>query len=128
MHARSSTPAGAVYLDRGLRIQELRAAAERARRRLPALRRLVLFGSLADGTAGPRSDADLLVVLGASPHRDPKDRVPEVLAALAPLPCPLDLFVTTERELAQLEAAGDPLLREVHRCEIDLIDPVLLES
>ncbi|HEX5759764.1 MAG TPA: HEPN domain-containing protein [Thermoanaerobaculia bacterium] len=128
MRARSSTPAGAVYLDRDLRISQLRTAAERARGRLPALRRAVLFGSLADGTAGPRSDADLLLVLETSLHADPTDRVPEALAALSPLPCPLDLFVVTAAELARLEAAGDPLVREVRRCGLDLLDSALDES
>ena len=96
MHRRSSSSAGAVYLDRAARIEELRAAARRAVIRLSRVRRIILFGSLVAGIPTPRSDADLLVVVSDSPHCEPRDRVPELLRALSPLPCPLDLHVLTE--------------------------------
>ena len=54
-------------------------AFQQAAARLPALRRVILFGSLVAGIPTPRSDADLLVVLSESDHREPRDRVPEVL-------------------------------------------------
>ena len=86
MRRRSSSSAGAVYLDREQRLEELRVAATRAAARLPAVRRVILFGSLVEGIPTPRSDADLLVVLSESDQRLPRDRVPEVLSALMPLP------------------------------------------
>ena len=112
MPSRSSSSAGAVYLDRERRIQELQTAACRAAARLPALRRVILFGSLAAGIPTPRSDADLLVVLAESDHPQPRDRVPEVLRALMPLPCPVDLFVLTSEELDRYAREGHPLVRE----------------
>jgi predicted nucleotidyltransferase len=92
--------AGASYLNRRQRIADLEPAAERARQRLSSIERIVLFGSLARGTAYPRSDADLLVILSASRHPESRDRLPDVLAALAPLPCPVDLL---SRGLSRLE-------------------------
>src|SRR5262245_14615558 len=79
----------------GRLIQELRGAACRAAARLPALRHVILFGSLVSGIPPPRSDADLLVVLSDRDHREPRDRVPEVRQALMPLPCLAGLFVLT---------------------------------
>jgi predicted nucleotidyltransferase len=70
-----------------------------------------LFGSLVRGIPTPRSDADLLVVLDHSPHARPADRLPEMLQALAPLPCPVDLFVLTRDELDRRRET--PLVREV---------------
>jgi predicted nucleotidyltransferase len=112
MRRTSSNSAGASYLDRDARIEELRAAARRAAMRLPTVRRVILFGSLVAGIPTPRSDADLLVVVSDSPHRQPRDRVPEMLRALSPVPCPLDLHVLTEEELERAERQGSPLVRE----------------
>jgi predicted nucleotidyltransferase len=113
MRRTSSISAGAVYLDRDARIEALRAAVRRAAARLPAVRRVILFGSLVAGIPTPRSDADLLVVVSDSPHREPRDRVPELLRALSPLPCPLDLHVLTPEELERERREGNPLIREV---------------
>jgi predicted nucleotidyltransferase len=107
----SSTSAGATYLNRAARIEELRSAARRARERHAAIQRVVLFGSLASGTPTPRSDADLLVVVESSPHDNPRDRIPELLQALSPLPCPLDLFVLTREELNNACREDSPLVR-----------------
>ena len=121
MPRRSSSSAGAVYLDRERRIDELRVAAGRAAARLPALRRVILFGSLVAGIPTPRSDADLLVVLSESDHREPRDRVPEVRRALMPLPCPVDLFVLTSEELDRHTREGHPLVREAREHGRDLL-------
>jgi predicted nucleotidyltransferase len=96
-------------------------AARRAASRLPALRRIILFGSLVAGIPTPRSDADLLVVLAESDHREPRDRVPEVRRALRPLPCPVDLFVLTSEELDQHTREGHPLVREARERGRDLL-------
>ena len=121
MPKRSSSSAGAVYLDRERRIEELQLAARRAAARLPALRRIILFGSLIAGIPTPRSDADLLVVLSQSDHREPRDRVPEVLRALMPLPCPVDVFVLTVEELERHSRENHPLVREARERGRDLL-------
>lgn len=45
----SSLSAGATYLDKEGRIEQLRQAAVRARKRAPEIERVILFGSLATG-------------------------------------------------------------------------------
>lgn len=121
MRRRSSSSAGALYLDRDRRIDELRVAACRAAARLPLLESVILFGSLVSGIPTPRSDADLLVVVSDSNHREPRDRVPEVLRALMPLPCPVDLFVLTSAELDRYACEGHPLVREAQERGRDLL-------
>jgi hypothetical protein len=88
----SSSSAAATYLDRQARLDALRDAASGRDPRAahPADRALRLAVA---GVPTPRSDADLLVLVEASPHRHSRDRVPEVLAALGVLPRPVDLFV-----------------------------------
>jgi predicted nucleotidyltransferase len=121
MRPTSSSSAGATYLNKEERIAGLRAAARRAAVLIPALRRVVLFGSLARGIPTPRSDADLLIVVEASPYPEPRDRVPDLLRAMRPLPCPLDLFVLTAAEMEMRQREGDPLLREALAGGLDLL-------
>ncbi|HXV62764.1 MAG TPA: nucleotidyltransferase domain-containing protein [Vicinamibacteria bacterium] len=103
MPHRSSSSAGATHLDRAERIDELRQAASRAKKNVPGIERIVLFGSLVAGNPTPRSDADLLVVVDTSSHREPRNRNPEMMGTLAPLPCPLDLFVLTRDEVERFQ-------------------------
>ena len=102
-------------------VEELRKAAATARRRMPLIRRMILFGSLAAGQGTPRSDADILVVLDSSLHEKPRDRVPELLRALSPLPCPIDLFVLTSAEFERHQSEGSPLLRTALSTGRDLL-------
>lgn len=120
MLGRSSRSAGATYLDRARRIQDLKAAAVRAASRMPSIRRVYLFGSLIHGIPTTRSDADLLVEVTDRSHRNPRDRIPEVLAAMSPLPCPIDLFVATSSEI---ESAGhaSPVVRLATTEGVDLL-------
>lgn len=113
--------AGATYLDRHGRIEDLRRAACLARARLPSIRRVILFGSLASGTPTPRSDADLLIIVTHSRHERAADRLPELLRALAPLPCPVDLFVLTADELERARREESPLVREALAGGLDLL-------
>ena len=58
-----------------------------------------LFGSYATDTYGPRSDADLLIVLRDSDIRF-RDRIPEFLPADLSVPC--DVFPYTAGEIEKL--------------------------
>jgi len=120
--ARSSSTAGAIYLDREARLRDLQAMALRAAAALPEIRRILLFGSHANGIPTPRSDADVLVEVAWSAHEDPRERAVDVLRAMAPRPCPLDLIVYTTAELRELEAARAPLVMTALRDGIDLLD------
>lgn len=121
MRARSPRSAGATYLDKPKRIADLREAARRAAGRVPEIRRVILFGSLVSGTPTPRSDADLLVEVATSPHDNPRDRIPDVLRALSPLPCPVDLFVFTTEEVETMRGDNAPLGRVAFETGIDLL-------
>jgi hypothetical protein len=76
---------------------------------------------MAAGIPTPRSDADLLMVVDAADHPDVRDRLPAMLAALSPLPCPIDLIVLTAEEVAQAQQRGDPLVREALGKGFDLL-------
>ncbi len=117
----SSTSAGATYLDRARRIEEVRASARRAASRFASIRRMLLFGSLRTGGATPHSDADILVVLDQSEHTDPRQRIPDILRAMAPLPCPVDLFVLTSAELDRAQHARDPVAILAIESGLDLL-------
>jgi len=121
MLARSSNSAGAIYLDSERRIQAIRRSAAAARKKIPEIRRVILFGSLVSGHATPRSDADLLVVVETSPYDHARDRIPEMLRALSPLPCPIDLFVLTDAEFKRCQEEDSPFLRAATSTGIDLL-------
>ena len=73
-------------------------------------RRIVLFGSYAEGQAGPDSDVDLLVVL---PHKgDAVEKSVEIRLATRP-PFPLDLLVRTPQEIRRRRAMGDTFMRDI---------------
>jgi predicted nucleotidyltransferase len=113
--------AGATYLDRAERLAQVREAARRAARRMGTIRRIVLFGSLVHGIPTPGSDADLLIIVDSSPHDEPRDRVRDLLQALTPLPCPVDLFVLTGAEVEQSRERGGALVRTALSTGMDLL-------
>ena len=86
MPKRSSLSAGATYLDKEERIEQLRQAAVRAQKRAPEIKRVILFGSIVTGIPSPRSDADLLIVVEASPHRHSRDRFAGSASRTSPTP------------------------------------------
>jgi predicted nucleotidyltransferase len=88
---------------------------------MPSIRRVLLFGSLPGGRATPRSDADVLVVVSDSAYSDARERIPDVLHAMAPLPCPVDLFVLTTTELARAQEEDSPLARAALATGVDLL-------
>jgi len=89
---------------------------------VPAIRQAILFGSLATGNATPRSDADILVIVDNSLHAHSRDRIPEMIQALSPLPCPIDLFVLTCDEFDGYRSEGSPLLRAALNDGINLLE------
>ena len=92
--------------------------ARRAAERVPAIRRVILFGSMVNGIPTPRSDADILIEVDDTAHENPRDRNPEMIRAMSPLACPVDLFVYTAGELAE---ARSPVVAAALRDGIDLL-------
>jgi uncharacterized protein len=73
-------------------------------------RRIVLFGSYAEGRATADSDVDLLVVL---PHRGKAvEKSVEIRLATRPA-FALDLLVRTPREVQKRLAMGDTFIRDI---------------
>ncbi len=69
-----------------------------------------LFGSYATGTYGPRSDADLLILLRTS-DKPFRDRIPEVLPSGLSVPC--DVFPYTAGEIESLLRDGSPWIKHI---------------
>ena len=78
----------------------------------PNVRRVLLFGSMARGTADRRSDADVAIILKED-HRRPLDRIPEFLRYFIEAPMPVDVLVYTEDELAQMLREGRSFARHI---------------
>ena len=70
----------------------------------PEIDRVILFGSLARGDAGPRSDADLLVVVS---HTDMPFLERSVRYAPAGVGIGVDVFTYTRSELQEMLADGN---------------------
>lgn len=102
-HTRSSGSCKVVYLDRRLAIQILRELAEALVRSRPEVLEVRLFGSLAEGTAVPGSDADILILLRDHPLPRWFDRIPQYAPAFQGIDMPVELFCYTLDELHQLE-------------------------
>jgi len=91
-----------------------------AARREPDLKSVYLFGSLANGTPTPRSDADLVVILRKGAARR-MDRIPPLLKLFGKSPLPLDLHPYTEAEWEAALGRDDPFVRRVRRDGMDLL-------
>ena len=70
--------------------------------------RIVLFGSLARGEAGPDSDIDLLVVFRAVSDR--RAKAVELRRAVADVPAPVDFVVTDVAEMRRRGMIVGPAL------------------
>ena len=92
------------WLNRDETVQHLREAIEALKIRHPEIERAVLFGSLQRGDAVPGSDADVLLMVGAT-----NLPFPDRAAAYRPegVGIPVDLFVYTRNELDGMLAAGN---------------------
>jgi len=79
--------------------------------------RILLFGSVARGEAGPRSDHDFLVVVRPRPGMVRRRLTRKILRRLAELPQPADVVVVTTEDV---ERYGD--------CPALIIKPALTEG
>jgi uncharacterized protein len=90
-------------------MREIRSLSRRIAREFQP-RRIILFGSYAEGRATPDSDVDLLIVL---PHKG-KAVEQSVAIRLATHPTfALDLLVRTPQEVRRRLAMGDTFLRDI---------------
>lgn len=75
---KSSLSAENIWPEYRERIEALKDIARLIVRSNPKVRRVLLCGSMARGTAGRRSDADIAIILKED-HPRPIDRIPEFL-------------------------------------------------
>lgn len=92
------------WLQQDRLLEDIRKVAEKVGQDNPAVKEIVLFGSLAERRGVPGSDADILVVLWED-DRPFLERVGEWLARFV-LDFPVEVFPYTVAEL------GNPMARE----------------
>ena len=115
VHERSYGSVKVYWLDLEALIEALRAIAARLASFHPEIARVVLFGSVADCTATPPSDADLLLVVRGA--KEPwHQRLAPYQAHFADLAFPVDLFVYAPEEVNRL-----PLARRAAEEGLDLV-------
>ena len=107
MQERSSGSVRVFSLDRARAIREIRQAMEDQKALCPEIDRVVLFGSLARGDAGPGSDADLLVVVSRTDLPFPERFVRYSPAGVG---IGVDVFAYTYSELETMLAEGNPFI------------------
>lgn len=109
MPRRSCDSVSVTWLDRAAVLEALRREVQVLARVRPEIQRVVLFGSLATGSAVPGSDADLLIVL-RSADRPFLDRIP----LYTPEGCPVgvDVFPYTQDEIERMLAGGNAFVRQ----------------
>ena len=99
------------WLDSGLALERLRAAAQRLLADRPEVSRVVLFGSLAEGRAVPGSDADVLLLLERSDRPRWFDRPLDYWPAFEGVGLPVELFCYTREEAERVPLARRALER-----------------
>jgi predicted nucleotidyltransferase len=80
--------------------------------RHPEIEEVVLFGSLATGSAVPGSDVDLLLVLNGS-DRPFRDRIPVFLPS--GFPVGMDVFPYTRDEIERMKREGNTFILQALR-------------
>lgn len=106
----SSDSVKVFFADKPRVMRELCDWAARLKRERSDVERVGLFGSYATDTYGPRSDADLLIVLRTS-DKPFRDRIPEFLPDGISVPC--DVFPYTAGEIESLQREGSPWIAHI---------------
>lgn len=106
MHERSSSSVVRRFPKRIEILESLRAIASRLLAEDQGVESVELFGSLARGDYGARSDADVLVRLRDPRSDRPAERIPTYLASFLGASVPVDVLPLTTLELQRLVDAG----------------------
>jgi len=100
----------ALFADKERVLRELRAWAGCLKEKHREVQKVGLFGSYATETYGPRSDADLLILLSTN-DKPFRDRIPEFLPEHISVPC--DVFPYTVGEIENLQRDGSPWITHI---------------
>lgn len=115
MQRRSSSFAGARFLDRNEVLRSLNRIAEGLLQDAPDVQGVALFGSLARGDYSLRSDADVLVCLRFAREERPADRIPPFLEAFLEAPVPVDILPLTAAEIRRRLDEASPFWMRIQR-------------
>ena len=74
-------------------------------------KRIILFGSYANGRPTPDSDVDLLVILETT--QKPAERQVAVSRLIRPRPFPVDILTRTPQEIEESLRKQDPFIQEI---------------
>ena len=100
------------FVDRQAVVDVLRTLAQRIKADEPRIAAVHLFGSFATGTAGPRSDADVVIEI---PRQD-ADLFGELLAVahrvFSEAPVPVDVFILSSDRICAGSGIGGAVVRE----------------
>ena len=107
---KSSNSVKVVFADKANVLRLLRDYVKRIKRTHPEVERVGFFGSYANDTYGPASDADLLVILRQSGRRF-LDRIPDYMPDNLCVSC--DVFPYTSEEIQKMEEDGNAWLSHV---------------
>jgi len=99
-----------VFADKANVVRQLKDYAKSIKRTHSEVERLGYFGSYANGTYGPASDVDLLLILRQSDKRF-LDRIPDFLPDNLSICC--DVFPYTGEEIEKMQGQNNPWIRHV---------------
>lgn len=111
---KSSSSVKVTFLDLDLVKAELKKSVADLKAREPSVRRVILFGSLARGDHGARSDADVLVILVSS-EVPPRKRLGGILPYFDHSPVSVDVIPLTEAEVQDRVSRRDPFILRLLR-------------
>lgn len=105
MRKKSSIFAKNIYRDKEELMRKLKEEAKLLKERHPEIEEIILFGSIARGDFGYKSDADILIILKKSEFERYFDRIPKYLADFD-VPIPVDIFPYTKEEIERMKKKG----------------------
>jgi predicted nucleotidyltransferase len=107
------------FLDAPRIINELRAISKDIMKRDQNVLGIYLFGSLSKRNYSPRSDGDILIILGTDTRRF-MDRIPYFLRFFLNAPIPIDVFPYTEEEMREMVSEGNLFITRIQHEGIPL--------
>jgi predicted nucleotidyltransferase len=119
MQPKLSTTVRVKFADREKVIAELKALARKLCQENTNISQVLLFGSYANNTYTPRSDADVLIILKHDERRM-MDRISEFLTAFLPASVGVDVFPYTRAEVEKMQAEGNPFIKRALQESLDL--------
>lgn len=107
-----TTFASSRFVDREAVVEALRECAQALKTRRGEVVAVHLFGSFADGTATPRSDADIVVEIADAALEVRREVREAAVDAFLEGPVPVDLFVFSEAQMEQGQGVAGVASRE----------------